>query len=194
MRDLVVHEFISLDGVIQAPGAKDEDTDGGFEHGGWTLPYWDDAIGAHFGQAFAKADALLLGRRTWQEHGEAFEAGAGKDEFADTMNAIQKYVVSTTLSDASMWRNSTLIGGDDVVGAVRALKAQDGGDILLDGSSVLAHTLEDADLIDQYDLHVYPIVLGGGKRLFRDGMRHDFRLVEAVPVPSGVVLLRYRKG
>ena len=194
MRDLVVHEFISLDGVIQAPGAKDEDTDGGFEHGGWTLPYWDDAIGAHFGQAFAKADALLLGRRTWQEHGEAFEAGAGKDEFADTMNAIPKYVVSTTLSDASMWRNSTLIGGDDVVGAVRALKAQDGGDILLDGSSVLAHTLEDADLIDQYDLHVYPIVLGGGKRLFRDGMRHDFRLVEASPVPSGVVLLRYRKG
>ena len=102
--------------------------------------------------------------------------------------------MSRTLSDATMWRNSTLIGGDDVIAAVRALKEEPGGDILMDGSSVLIHTLAEADLIDQYDLHVYPISLGGGKRLFADGMRRDFRLVEAKPVPSGVVLLRYRKG
>jgi dihydrofolate reductase len=191
MRRLVVAEFITLDGVIQAPGGAEEDTDGGFAHGGWTRPYWHDDIGAHFFQTMSQADALLLGRRTWQIHGGAFEPMAG-DPFADAMNNVQKYVVSTTLTSASAWRNSTLIR-DDVVGTVRRLKEQPGKDILVDGSSVLTKALAENDLVDEYSLHVYPLVLGGGKRLYPEGKRLDLTLVEASPLPTGVVFLRYRR-
>jgi dihydrofolate reductase len=105
MRELIVAEFITLDGVIQAPGGADEDTEGGFTHGGWTHPYWHDDIGAHFFQAMSQADTLLLGRKTWQIHGGAFEPMEG-DPFADALNNMRKYVVSTTLKSASAWRNS----------------------------------------------------------------------------------------
>src|SRR4030042_6843510 len=108
MRELIVAEFITLDGVIQAPGGPQEDTEGGFKHGGWTLPYWHDDIGAHFFQAMSQADALLLGRKTWQIHGSAFEPMTGAP-FAEAMNGIRKYVVSTTLKSANAWRNSILI-------------------------------------------------------------------------------------
>lgn len=189
MRKIVVAEFISFDGVIQAPGGKEEDTDGGFAHGGWTFAYWHDDIGAHFFQAMSESDALLLGRKTWQTHGGAFEPMEG-DPFADAMNGIQKYVVSTTLPDASAWRNSTLIR-DNVVEQVRALKEQPGKNILLDGSSVLVHTLIEHDLVDEYHLHVYPVSLGGGKKLFPDGTRVNLRLLEATPLPTGVVWTRY---
>jgi len=192
MRELIVAEFITLDGVIQAPGGADEDTEGGFTHGGWTLPYWHDDIGAHFFQAMTQADAFLLGRKTWQIHGGAFEPMAG-DPFADTLNNVRKYVVSTTLTSASAWRNSTLIS-DNVVAAVRELKQQPGKNILLDGSSVLAKGLAENDLIDEYSLHVYPLVLGGGKRLYPEGKRLDFTLVEASPLPTGVVFMRYRRS
>ena len=192
MRELIVAEFITLDGVIQAPGGADEDTEGGFVHGGWTVPYWHDDIGAHFFDAMSRADALLLGRKTWQIHGGAFEPMAG-DPFADTLNNVQKYVVSTTLRSASAWRNSTLIG-DNVVEAVRKLKAQPGKNILLDGSSVLTKTLAENDLVDEYALHVYPIPLGGGKKLFPEGKRIDMTLVEASPLPTGVVYMRYRRA
>jgi dihydrofolate reductase len=188
MRELIVAEFITMDGVIQAPGGAEEDTDGGFAHGGWTLPYWHDDIGAHFFEAMSRADARLLGRKTWQIHGGAFVPMAG-DPFADTMNAIRKYVVSTTLASASAWRNSTLIR-DDVAGAVRALKQQPGKNILVDGSSVLAPVLAQHDLIDEYSLHVYPIVLGGGKSLYPEGKRLDFSQVEATPLPTGGVFMR----
>ena len=191
MRELIIAEFITLDGVIQAPGGAEEDTDGGFTHGGWTVPYWHDDIGAHFFQAMSKADAFLLGRKTWQIHGGAFEPMAG-DPFADALNAIPKYVVSTTLKSADAWRNSTLIR-DNVVEAVRQLKQQPGKNILLDGSSVLAQTLGQHDLVDEYSLHVYPLVLGGGKRLFPPGKRLDLKLVEATPLPTGVVFMRYRR-
>jgi dihydrofolate reductase len=190
MRKLIVAEFMSLDGVIQAPGGADEDTDGGFAQGGWTHPYWDDEIGVHFGEAMSESDALLLGRRTWQIHGGAFEPMPEGDPFGDVMNGIQKYVVSTTLANADAWRNSTLIK-DNVVEQVRALKAQPGKDILIDGSSVLVHTLIQHDLVDEYRLHVYPVVLGGGKRLFPDGMRVNLRLVAAKPLSSGVTYMRY---
>jgi dihydrofolate reductase len=190
MRELIVAEFITLDGVIQAPGSADEDTEGGFEHGGWTWPYWHDDIGAHFSEAMAGADALLLGRKTWQIHGGAFEPMEG-DEFADAMNGMPKYVASTTLDSAAAWRNSTLIQ-EDVVEAVRRLKEQPGKNILLDGSSVLVQALH--DLVDEYALHVYPIVLGGGKRLFPQGKRLDLTLVEASPLPTGVVFMRYRRA
>lgn len=192
MRELIVAEFITLDGVIQAPGGADEDTDGGFIHGGWTMPYWHDDIGAHFFQAMSGADALLLGRKTWQIHGGAFEPMAG-DPFADTLNAIQKYVVSTTLDSAAAWRNSTLIQGN-VVEAVRDLKQQPGKNILVDGSSVLVPLLAQNDLVDEYSLHVYPIALGSGKRLFAQGNRLDLTLVEATPLPTGVVYMRYRRN
>ena len=192
MRKLIVAEFITLDGVIQAPGGPQEDTDGGFVHGGWTWPYWHDDIGLHFSQAMAEADALLLGRKTWQIHGGAFEMMDG-DPFADALNAVPKYVVSTTLPDASAWRNSTLIR-ENVVEAVRALKQQPGKSILMDGSSVLAHTLAQHDLIDEYRLHVYPLVLGSGKRLFPPGTRIDLQLVESSPLPTGVVYLRYQRA
>ncbi len=192
MRELIIAEFITLDGVIQAPGAADEDTEGGFAHGGWTQQFWHDDIGAHFFQAMSRADALLLGRKTWQIHGGAFEPMAG-DPFGDVMNNIHKYVVSTTLKSASAWRNSTLIR-DNVVEAVRQLKQQPGKNILVDGSSVLIQALAQNDLVDEYSLHVYPLVLGGGKRLYPEGKRLDLTLVEAAPLPTGVVFMRYRRN
>ena len=191
MRKIIVHEFITLDGVIQAPGGSDEDTEGGFAHGGWTLPYWHDDIGAHFSQAMTQADTLLLGRKTWQIHGGAFEPMVN-DPFGDVMNNIHKYVVSTTLKSASAWRNSTLIR-DNVVETIRQIKQQPGKNILVDGSSVLTRVLAQNDLVDEYSLHVYPLVLGGGKRLYPEGKRLDLTLVEASPLPTGVVFMRYRR-
>ena len=193
MRELIVAEFITLDGVIQAPGGADEDTDGGFVHGGWTHPYWHDDIGAHFFQAMSQADAILLGRKTWQTHGAAFDPMPEGDPFGDVMKGVQKYVVSTTLTSTSLWRNSTIISSN-VVEEVRKLKEQPGKNILLDGSSVLAHTLIENDLVDEYALHVYPLVLGSGKQLFPEGMRVNLKLVEASPIPSSVVFMRYRRG
>jgi len=191
MRKIIVHEFISLDGVIQAPGGADEDTDGGFVHGGWTIPYWHDDIGKHFFQAMAQADTLLLGRRTWQTHGEAFEPMPAGDPFGDAMNDIRKVVVSTTLKSAAAWRNSTLISSN-VVEEVRKLKEGPGKNILIDGSSVLIHTLAENDLVDEYILHVYPLVLGSGKRLFPEGKRTNLKLIESRALPTGVVFQHYQ--
>jgi len=191
MRKIIVAEFITLDGVIQAPGSADEDTDGGFVHGGWTLPYWHNDIGAHFFQAMAQADTLLLGRKTWQIHGEAFEPMPVGDPFGDVMNRMGKVVVSTTLKSAAAWRNSTLITSN-VVDQVRMLKEQPGKDILMDGSSVLIHTLADNNLVDEYSLHVYPLVLGGGKRLFPEGKRTSLKLIESQALPTGVQFQRFQ--
>lgn len=190
MRKLIVAEFITLDGVIQAPGAADEDTEGGFPYGGWTAPYWHDAIGEHFFQAMSQADALLLGRKTWQIHGGAFEPMPEGDPFGDVMNNMPKYVVSTTLKSPSGWRNSTLISSN-VVEEVRTLKNQSGKNILMDGSSVLIHTLVENDLVDEFSLHVYPIVLGSGKRLFPEGKRIKLKLIESQALPTGVVFQRF---
>lgn len=190
MRKLIVAEFVSLDGVMQAPGGADEDTDGGFVHGGWTWPYWHDDIGAHFFQAISHCDTLLLGRKTWEIHGGAFEPMVD-DPFGDVMNNLKKVVVSTTLPSADAWRNSTLISSNEVE-AIRTLKTQPGQDIYVDGSSVLVHTLTQHDLVDEYSLLVYPVVLGSGKRVFAEGVRVNLHLVESKPFPSGVVLMRYQ--
>ena len=190
MRKIVVSEFISLDGVIQAPGGAEEDTEGGFAHGGWTGPYWHDDMGAHFFEAMQQSDALLLGRKTWQGHGAAFDPMPEGDPFGDVMNAVPKYVVSTTLTSAAAWRNSNLITRN-VVAEVRALKAQAGKNIGIDGSSVLVHTLAQNDLVDEYSLLVFPLVLGGGKKLFPDALRLNLRLIESRQFPTGVVLMRY---
>jgi dihydrofolate reductase len=190
MRELVIAEFITLDGVIQAPGGKDEDTEGGFTHGGWTWPFWHDDIGKHFFQAMSNTDAFLLGRKTWQIH-SVFETM--NEPFADALNAVNKYVVSRTLESTDAWRNSTVIR-DDVVDSIRAMKQQPGKNILLDGSSVLAHTLIENDLVDELMLHIYPISLGSGKKLYPDGKRLDLKLVESSPLPTGVVYARYRRA
>ncbi len=191
MRQLIIAQFITLDGVIQAPGGIDEDTDGGFAHGGWTLPYWHDDIGAHFFEAMGESDTLLLGRRTWQGHGAAFDPMPEGDPFGDVMKGVKKYVVSTTLTSTALWRNSTLISAN-VVEAVRQLKQEPGKTILLDGSSVLAHTLIENDLVDEYRLHVYPLSVGGGKRLFPAGKRVNLELLESQALPTGVVYQRFR--
>lgn len=190
MRKIIVSEFVSLDGVMQAPGGKEEDTEGGFTQGGWTWNYWDDAIGAHFGQVMSESDTFLLGRTTWQIHGGAFEPMPAGDPFGDVMNGMPKYVVSNTLTSADAWRNSTLISGD-VLGQVRALKEQPGKNIVIDGSSQLIHMLAENDLIDEYYLVVYPVALGGGKRVFPQGKRLNLKLVEAQPLGSGVLLTHY---
>ena len=191
MRKIIVAEFVSFDGVMQAPGGADEDTEGGFTHGGWTWPYWHDDIGAHFFEAISQCDAFLLGRKTWQIHGGAFEPMAPGDPFGDVLNNMHKYVVSTTLQSTSAWRNSTLIS-QNVVEEVRKLKEQPGKDIFVDGSSVLVHTLAQHDLVDEYSFHVYPVVLGSGKRVFPAGLRVNLKLIESKPVPSGVVWMRYQ--
>lgn len=187
MRKLIVSEFISLDGVIQAPGGEAEDTDGGFTRGGWTRAFWHDDIGATFDTFMRGTDALLLGRRTYVTHAQAFEPDPANDPFGDTA----KYVVSKTL-EKSLWRNTTIIR-DDIVGAVRALKAAPGKNILTDGSSQLVPLLFAHDLVDELHLLLNPIILGGGKRPFPD--RHDlaFHLIEAKPYPSGVVGLHYAR-
>jgi dihydrofolate reductase len=193
MRKLIVAEFVTLDNVIQAPGGAEEDTEGGFTHGGWTGPFWHDDIGAHFFEEMSQSDALLLGRKTWQIHGGAFEPMAAGDPFGDAMNNIQKYVVSTTLTTTSAWRNSTLISSN-VAEEIRSLKDQPGKNIYVDGSSVLVHSLAETDLIDEYSLLVYPIVLGSGKKMFPDGQNVTLRLIESRPFPSGVVLMHYARA
>lgn len=191
MRKIIVHEFITLDGVIQAPGAEDEDTEGGFVHGGWTQPYWHDDIGTHFFQSIAETDTFLLGRKTWEIHGQAFEPMPEGDPFGDVMNGMRKVVVSTTLKSADGWRNSTIIRSN-VVEEVRKLKAQPGKNITVDGSSVLVQTLAEHDLVDEYNFHIYPLVLGSGKRIFPEGKRINLELIESKALPTGVVFQRYR--
>ncbi len=191
MRKLIVSEFLTLDGVMQAPGGKDEDRDGGFQFGGWTLPYWHDDIGLAFGALMKDTDAFLLGRRTYVTHAEAFEPLPPGDLFGDMMNAPKKYVVSRTLKDP-IWRNTTIIR-DNVIEAVRALKAEPGKNIMTDGSSQLVHALLANDLVDELHLLLYPLTLGTGKRLLPAGVHATFRLTSATPYPSGVVGLHYAR-
>jgi dihydrofolate reductase len=191
MRKLIVHEFMSLDGVVQAPGGQDEDRDGGFAHGGWTIPYWHDDIGVAFFQAMQTVDSFLLGRRTYEIHAGAFEPMAPGDPFGDLMNAPKKYVVSRTLKKP-IWRNTTIIR-DNPVEAVRSLKAQPGKDIMSDGSSQLIPVLLQHDLVDELHLTLYPLTLGGGKRILPQGLSRSFRLLSAKPYPTGVVGLHYAR-
>jgi dihydrofolate reductase len=189
MRKLIVSEFVSLDGVMQAPGGADEDRDGGFEHGGWTIPYWHDDIGKAFVEIMQGVDAFLLGRRTYETHAGAFEPLPAGDFFGDLMNAPKKYVVSRTL-EKPLWRNTEIIR-DNVVESVRALKNQAGRSIITDGSSRLVHTLLEHDLVDELHLLLYPLTLGTGKRLLPSGVHRTFALRSATPYPSGVVGLDY---
>ena len=189
MRTLIVSEFMTLDGVMQAPGHQDEDRDGGFTHGGWTIPYWHDDIGKTFFALIQNTDAFLLGRRTYEGHAAAFEPMPTGDPFGDAMNGPKKYVVSKTLEKPT-WRNTTIIR-DDVIESVRKLKAEAGKNILTDGSSQLVHALLEHDLVDELHLLVYPLSLGSGKRVLPDNLHATFVLKSATPYPTGVVGLHY---
>ncbi len=166
---IVIIEFMSLDGVVQAPGGPEEDTDGGFAHGGWTQPFFDDVVGGAFDGALSAADVLLFGRRTWQTMAAAWPERAG-DPFADRMNAIPKYVVSATLGDDELsWDNTTRIPGGDALARIRELRDGDGGNLLVMGSPTLCRTLLHDGLVDEFRLIVMPVLLGGGKTIFPDG-------------------------
>ncbi len=185
MRKVVVLEYVSLDGVMEDPGGAEQ-----FEHGGWTIPYWNDEIAKFQSDGLFASDALLLGRATYQEFAKAWPSMTDEAGFADRMNSLPKYVVSTTL-EAVEWNNSRLIKGN-VAEEVARLKQQPGQDILIYGSGELIHTLMQHDLIDEYRLLVYPVVLGSGKRLFRDGSTTTLKLVETQMFSSGVVALTYQ--
>src|SRR5438876_3225256 len=185
---------MSLDGVVQAPGGREEDTDGGFANGGWSMPYFDaDTMGPAIGEVMQSTEALLFGRRTWQTMAAAWPGRAG-DPFADRMNEIPKYVASRTLTQEDLdWSNSTLLPADDAIGAVRELRARDGGGIQVMGSASFAAQLIANDLVDEYRLMIEPIVLGGGKRLFpSDGQARKLELVGTKTSSTGVHICTYR--
>jgi dihydrofolate reductase len=191
---IIISDFMSLDGVVQAPGGREEDTDGGFRNGGWSMPFFDpESMGPVLGEVMEGTEALLFGRRTWQTMAAAWPGRAG-DPFADRMNEIRKYVASRTLGqDDLTWSNSTLLPADDVVGAVRELRSQSGRGIQVMGSSALAAQLIENDLVDQYRLMIEPIVLGGGKRLFPDdGRARTLELVKTTTSSTGVLICTYQ--
>ncbi|WP_043265554.1 dihydrofolate reductase family protein [Streptomyces sp. CT34] len=191
---IVISEFISLDGVVQAPGGPEEDTDGGFAHGGWSHPFFDpEVVGGAFAEALTKAEALLFGRRTWQTMAAAWPERAG-DPFADRMNSIPKYVVSHTLGDDELtWEHTTRIPGDEAVARIRELRGTEGGDLLVMGSPTLVRTLLREDLVDELRLVIMPVLLGGGKTIFPDdGTQRPLELVSTVTSSTGVHVCTYR--
>src|SRR5688572_11066010 len=191
---VVVSEFMSLDGVVQAPGGQQEDTDGGFAYGGWSMPYFDpEVMGAAIGEGFGKAEALLFGRRTWQVMAGAWPERAG-DPFADEMNSIKKYVASRTLTDDDLtWNNTTLLSRDNAITDIAELRAKDGGDLVLMGSATLARNLLAEGVVDELLVMIEPIVLGGGKRIFTDdGIARPLELVKTTTASTGVIVCTYR--
>jgi dihydrofolate reductase len=191
---IVISEFISLDGVVQAPGGAEEDTDGGFAHGGWSHPFFDpEVVGGAFSDALATADALLFGRRTWQGMAAAWPERAG-DPFADRMNAITKYVVTGTLGEDRLgWTNTTRIPGAEALPRIRELHAAGGGDLLVMGSPTLARTLIGEGLVGELRLISMPVLLGGGKTIFpSDGARRALTLVSTITSPTGTQVSTYR--
>ena len=191
---IIRSDFMSLDGVVQAPGGRNEDVDGDFAHGGWSMRYFDvETMGPAIDEVMQSTGALLFGRRTWQTMAAAWPKRAG-DPFADRMNEIPKYVASRTLRQADLdWTNSTLLPADDAIGAVRRLRAEPGDDIQVMGSANLALQLVGNDLVDEYRLMIEPILLGGGKRRFPDdGQARRLELVSTSTSTTGVHICTYR--
>jgi dihydrofolate reductase len=191
MRKLVVSTFLTLDGVMQAPGGPEEDPTGGFTHGGWSVNYWDDLMGAEMGKAMSKPFDLLLGRKTY----EIFAAHwpHSDEPGAAELNSARKYVASKTL-DKVEWSNSILIEGD-VAEQVARLKEEDGPELQVHGSADLIETLLRADLVDELRLMIFPLVLGSGKRLFSDGtVPAALKLVDSNTSSTGVVLSTYERA
>jgi dihydrofolate reductase len=191
MRKVGGVEWRTLDGVVQAPGHPDEDRDGGFEHGGWHLPYFDDLARTWVVQGYAEAGGFLFGRRTY-ENLAGYWPNASEEEqvIAEPLNSKPKYVASRTLTEPLEWQNSTLLTGD-VPQAVLSLKQEEGPDLHVIGSADLAQTLIEHDLVDEYRVMIDPLVIGGGKRLFREGARRPMRLVESQVTTTGAILATY---
>jgi dihydrofolate reductase len=193
MRKIVVSEFLTLDGVMQGPGAPDEDREGGFEYGGWQMQFnFDEAQQKKVGEGVAATDSYLFGRKTYEIMAAHWPNQPETDFFASVLNPRPKYVVSRTLSEPLSWQNSTLIKGN-VVERIRELKAQDGGNISVLGSGELVQTLLENDLVDEISLFVNPLVLGTGKRLFREGLpAMRLELIDSLSSNEGVLTLTYR--
>lgn len=193
---IVISEFMSLDGVVQAPGGAEEDTEGGFRHGGWSMPYFDpDVMGPAVNEVAQRADALLFGRRTWQVMAGAWPERAG-DPFADWINSVDKHVVSDTLTEADLtWGPTSLIRGSDLPAAVSSLRERPGRDVVVMGSARLVRSLLEADLVEEMNLMIEPILLGGGKRIFPEGgVDLRFDLVSATTAKTGVQICRYQRA
>jgi len=191
MAKIVVSEFVTLDGVYQGPGGPEEDTSGGFDKGGWQLSFPDEGDGNEVLESFEHTGGLLLGRRTYDIFAAFWPTVAADDPYGRFMNTWPKYVVSTTLTEPLAWQNSTLISGD-VPKAVNELRAKPGKDIQVIGSGELVQTLIANELVDTYRLMVYPIVLGKGKKLFRDGTADTrLKLADSYSTKGGVLILTY---
>jgi dihydrofolate reductase len=192
MRKVIVNEFMTLDGVVQAPGGDEEDTSGGFEHGGWHMPFMDEVAQKDVLEGINEAGGFLLGRRTYEIFA-AYWPNAPEEEqvIAEPLNTKPKYVASTTLAEPLEWQNSTLLQGDVPV-AVAALKQEAGGDLHVIGSSDLVQTLIENDLIDELRVMIDPLIVGGGKRIFRDdGALKPMRLLDSQVTSTGAFLARY---
>ena len=188
MRKLIVLAFVTLDGVMQAPGGPNEDTSGGFKYGGWTAGYWDDFLANVMSKQMKEPFELLLGRRTYEIFAGYWPNA--KNEPADKLNKAKKYVVSTTLGKLE-WNNSILVAGD-IVDEIKKLKQHDGPEIQVHGSSNLIQTLLKSDLVDEFRLKIFPITIGGGKRLFGDGtIPAGFELTETEVSTKGVIVATY---
>ena len=192
MGKLVVGTFVTVDGVMQAPGGPDEDREGGFEHGGWLVPFFDEALGAHMDELMVKrGDALLLGRKTYEIFIQHWPHVGDEDPMAAKLNAAPKYVASRTLQRAD-WNNTTVLGSE-LADEITRLKEQH-DEIQVPGSAGLIQSLLREDLVDEFSMLVFPVVLGTGKRLFGDGtIPRSMRLTETKTFPTGVAFHRYEK-
>ena len=193
---LHITSFISLDGVTQAPGGPEEDTDGGFRHGGWSGPYFEpETMGAAWDGMASNGEALLQGRRTYTVSAAAWGPQAG-EPFADWVNSVPKYVVSDTLAEDDIaWHPTTIIRGADLEKTVAGLRERPGGDIVVMGSSSVARALLSADLVDALTLLIEPIVLGGGKSIFpTDGSARAFDLTSVTTSGTGVQICTYTRA
>jgi dihydrofolate reductase len=192
MRKITVNEWMTLDGVVQAPGQADEDLDGNFQHGGWHMPYFDDLSRDWVVKGYAGAGGFLLGRRTYTLLASYWPHASEEEQvIARPLNTLPKYVASTTLTEPLEWENSTLLKGD-VVEAVRALKERDGGNLQVIGSTGLVRTLIEHDLVDEFRVMIDPLVVGGGKRLFlSDAVMRPLRLVESQVTTTGAIIATY---
>jgi dihydrofolate reductase len=194
MREVVVFNSVTLDGVMQAPGRPDEDTRGGFEHGGWAAAYADPVLAGVAGEGMGKGADLLFGRRTYQDFAAVWPNMPQPNPFTDVLNKSQKYVASRTLKEPLSWQNSTLLAGE-AADAVARLKAQPGKDLLILGSGVLIQSLIRQNIVDQYVLLIHPLILGSGRRLFADSRDVTrLRLVDTKTTTTGVLIATYRSS
>jgi dihydrofolate reductase len=192
MRRVVVYNSVTLDGVMQAPGRPDEDTRGGFEHGGWAQPYFDSVMAGVAAEGMAKGSALLFGRRTYEDFASIWPNQTEDNPFTAVLNKSEKYVASTTLEEPLSWSNSTLLQGDAAEAAAR-LKEQPGQDLVVLGSGALVQSLMRSNLVDEFVLLIHPLVLGTGRRLFPEGRPPTtLRLVDTKTTTTGVMIATYQ--